>query len=394
METRTRNQARLRSHDENEMVGKTIGGKPAATRAALGVANGKPVDTKPTIRTTRAQELRNKMIEKKNQKISKPMAKKEVKPEPEPMEVSIHEESDQAALNEKIAEIEAGDMSEDFRAGEVVNECYQFLRYMEHDKALAPKFLADQPEVNAKMRTILVDWLVQVHKRFRLQGESLYLAIAIMDHYLSTATATKNQMQLIGITSLMMACKYEEIYSPDIEDFTYICDNAYEAEELLKMELVIFEELDFNIGFAMPIQFLRRLSQTSQDDVDGLKHALAKYLLELAMMDYDLSSLKPSILAAGALKVAIDLLGEGEWTPLMQHYSGYAAKDLDFVVPLLNKALYTAEFSKNSQKMNAIKKKFSEPKHFGISKHESITKNKEMLYEKAKKAKELLSSRK
>ena len=55
-------------------------------------------------------------------------------------------------MNEKIAEIEAGDMSEDFRAGEVVNECYQFLRYMEHDKALAPKFLADQPEVNAKVQ--------------------------------------------------------------------------------------------------------------------------------------------------------------------------------------------------------------------------------------------------
>ena len=79
------------------------------------------------------------------------------------------------------------------------------------------------------MRSILVDWLVQVHKRFRLQGESLYLSIAIMDHYLESAAASKNEMQLIGITSLMMACKYEEIYSPDIEDFTYICDNAYEA---------------------------------------------------------------------------------------------------------------------------------------------------------------------
>ena len=61
-------------------------------------------------------------------------------------------EKNKTALNEKIAEIEAGDMSEDFRAGEVVNECYQFLRYMEHDKALAPKFLADQPEVNAKVQ--------------------------------------------------------------------------------------------------------------------------------------------------------------------------------------------------------------------------------------------------
>ena len=76
------------------LVSKTIGGKPGATRAALGTANGK-VETKPTIRTTRAQELRNKMIEKKNQKNVKPMAKKEAKPEPEPMDVSMNEDYDQ-----------------------------------------------------------------------------------------------------------------------------------------------------------------------------------------------------------------------------------------------------------------------------------------------------------
>ena len=80
------------------------------------------------------------------------------------------------------------------------------------------------------MRTILVDWLVQVHKRFRLQSETLYLTVGIMDRYLSVEeNISKNDMQLIGVTSMMMACKYEEIYAPEIDDFVYICDNAYEA---------------------------------------------------------------------------------------------------------------------------------------------------------------------
>lgn len=78
------------------------------------------------------------------------------------------------------------------------------------------------------MRSILVDWLVQVHKRFKLQTETLYLTVAILDRYLQQAEkASKNEMQLIGITSMMIACKYEEIYSPEIDDFVYICDNAY-----------------------------------------------------------------------------------------------------------------------------------------------------------------------
>lgn len=80
------------------------------------------------------------------------------------------------------------------------------------------------------MRSILVDWLVQVHKRFRLQAETLYLTVSIMDRYLFTSKkVSKNDMQLIGVTSMMIACKYEEIYSPEIDDFVYICDSAYDA---------------------------------------------------------------------------------------------------------------------------------------------------------------------
>jgi hypothetical protein len=95
------------------------------------------------------------------------------------------------------------------------------------------------------MRSILVDWLVQVHKRFKLVPDPLSLTVGILDRYLSNCEKiSKNEMQLIGITSLMLACKTEEILCPEVDDYVYICDNAYNSEEILKMELEIFHILD------------------------------------------------------------------------------------------------------------------------------------------------------
>ena len=80
------------------------------------------------------------------------------------------------------------------------------------------------------MRSILVDWLVQVHKRFKLVPDTLYLTVGILDRYLSNCEKiSKNEMQLIGITSLMIACKTEEILCPEVDDYVYICDNAYNS---------------------------------------------------------------------------------------------------------------------------------------------------------------------
>ena len=87
-----------------------------------------------------------------------------------------------------------------------------------------------------KMRSILVDWLVQVHKRFKLMSDTLYLTVGLLDRYLSNCESIKkNEMQLIGITCLMIACKAEEILCPEIDDYVYICDNAYTSGMLFQM---------------------------------------------------------------------------------------------------------------------------------------------------------------
>ena len=97
------------------------------------------------------------------------------------------------------------------------------------------------------MRAILVDWLVDVHAKFKLLTETLFLTVNIIDRYLSLKQITRARLQLVGVASLLITTKYEEIYPPNLNDFVYITDNAYTKEEILEMESDILCVLDFNL---------------------------------------------------------------------------------------------------------------------------------------------------
>lgn len=77
------------------------------------------------------------------------------------------------------------------------------------------------------MRAILVDWLIEVHSKFKLQRETLFIAITIIDRFLEKIKVSKSKLQLVGVSALLIACKYEEIYPPEVKDFVYITDRAY-----------------------------------------------------------------------------------------------------------------------------------------------------------------------
>ena len=77
------------------------------------------------------------------------------------------------------------------------------------------------------MRQILVDWLVEVHLKFKLLPETLFLTVNIIDRYTYIKQVKRNDYQLLGVTAMLIACKYEEIYAPEIRDFIYMTDKAY-----------------------------------------------------------------------------------------------------------------------------------------------------------------------
>ena len=88
------------------------------------------------------------------------------------------------------------------------------------------------------MRAILVDWIIEVHLKFKLLPETLFITINLIDRYLSIVSIKRNSLQLVGVTAMFIASKYEEIYAPEVRDFVYITDNAYSKTE-------IFESLNF-----------------------------------------------------------------------------------------------------------------------------------------------------
>ena len=96
--------------------------------------------------------------------------------------------------------------------------------------------MSKQSDVNEKMRAILVDWLVDVHLKFKLVNETLFLTVNLIDRYLEKAEVSRQKLQLVGITAMFIASKYEEIYPPDLRDFVYVTDKAYTKKQILSME--------------------------------------------------------------------------------------------------------------------------------------------------------------
>lgn len=128
----------------------------------------------------------------------------------------------------------------------------------------SPDYMASQKDINEKMRKILIDWMLKVHNKFKLLPETLYLTVNIIDRYLSNEIVTRKVLQLIGVTAMHIACKYEEIYPPEANDFVYITDNAYSKKELLDSEYKILKSLNFDLTFTSAYRHLERYSTVTK----------------------------------------------------------------------------------------------------------------------------------
>lgn len=84
------------------------------------------------------------------------------------------------------------------------------------DDSRVHDYMDSQKDINSMMRSILIDWLVDVHRKFELMPESIYLTVNIVDRYLSMKNVSRKELQLVGISSMIIACKYEEVWVPQV----------------------------------------------------------------------------------------------------------------------------------------------------------------------------------
>jgi hypothetical protein len=177
-----------------------------------------------------------------------------------------------------------------------------------------PNYMEMQRDLAWKMRGILTDWLIQVHSRFRLLPETLFLCINIIDRFLSARVVSLVKLQLVGITCMFIAAKVEEIISPSARNFLYCADSSYSETEILQAERYVLKTLDWNLSYPNPINFLRRISKADQYNVQT--RTIAKYLMEIQCLEWRLISAPPSVLAAASVWLARLILGREDWVRL------------------------------------------------------------------------------
>lgn len=139
--------------------------------------------------------------------------------------------------------------------------------------------------------------------QFRLVPETLYLCVNLIDRYCQLVDIKRSELQLVGVTALLIACKYEEIYPPEVRDCVYITDRAYLRQQVLDMEQDILSKLEFRITVPTAYPFLCRYL----DLVDApklVRHA-ASFYMERTLQEHDLLHYRPSSVAASAVILAM-----------------------------------------------------------------------------------------
>ncbi|KAK7410071.1 hypothetical protein VNO78_00561 [Psophocarpus tetragonolobus] len=246
------------------------------------------------------------------------------------------------------------------------SDIYQYLRVTEMQLKRRPMVnYMDKVQhvVTPNMRGILVDWLVDVAVEYKLLSETLHLSVSYIDRFLSVNPMNKSRLQLLGVSSMLIASKYEEVSPPRVEKFCSITDNTYEKEEVVEMEAEILKCLNFEMGNPTAITFLRRFLDVASENqkTQNLKiEFLSFYLAELSLMDYDCIRFLPSVMAASVIFLARFIFSPEvhPWTSSLSEFTGYISVELKECVLTLHD-LY---FSRKAESFKAVRDKYKQPK--------------------------------
>uniref|UniRef100_A0A7S1QUB1 Cyclin N-terminal domain-containing protein n=1 Tax=Neobodo designis TaxID=312471 RepID=A0A7S1QUB1_NEODS len=186
--------------------------------------------------------------------------------------------------------------------GEYADEIVEHL--LEREKTLHrdSSYLVKQDDVTERMRIILVDWLVDVHLKFKLHPETFFLAVDYVDRYLMVARGARSTLQLVGVCAMLLAAKHEEIWPPEVRECIYISANTYTREEILATERSIAAALNFRLCTPTPYPFMSRVL----DCVDATEDVrnLAAYCLDIAALDYGSLQYLPSRIGFASVLIA------------------------------------------------------------------------------------------
>ena len=224
--------------------------------------------------------------------------------------------------------------------------------------------MAHQSDINEKMRAILVDWLIEVHLKFKLMPETMFLTVNLIDRFLERKLVVRQKLQLVGVTAMLLASKYEEIYAPEVRDFVFITDRAYNREQILAMESAMLTALKFNITCPTVLHFINRYIKAARPTEDGGRFKyLVRYYVERCQQEYSMLKYLPSMTAAAAVNIAQRSLSAGTWDSTLVAYTGFTEAQLAPAVRDMERIL---EYAPTSSLL-AVRKKYASARYREVS---------------------------
>ncbi|WVQ68207.1 uncharacterized protein L199_006414 [Kwoniella botswanensis] len=234
------------------------------------------------------------------------------------------------------------DLFDTTMVAEYADEIFNHMEVLEESVMPNPRYMDFQTEIEWTMRTTLIDWLLQVHLRYHMLPETLWIAVNLVDRFLSVRVVSLVKLQLVGVTAMFIAAKYEEILAPSVDEFVYMTENGYTKDEILKGERIILQTLDFTISsYCSPYSWVRKISKA--DDYDIQTRTLSKFLMEVTLLDHRFLRCKPSMIAAIGMYLARRMLG-GDWNEAFVFYSGFTESQLVAGASLLCERLVEPDF--------------------------------------------------
>ena len=254
-------------------------------------------------------------------------------------------------------------------SGEYANEIY--INLLNEEKNLNTKpiygYMEKQPQINEKMRAILIDWIIDIHFKFNLKLQTLYITIMIIDTFLSKKEIRRSEFQLLGLTALLIACKTEEVQCPQMKDLIDLTDGACNKEQLIKMESDVLVLLNFNICVPTPVDFFGILAKGFK--FSSLQTNLGKYFMEYSLYDYNMIKYSSSVIAAACCYFVMKFFGRDDYKKL---YSSFFVND-EFPQKVIKNATrdlcFLVQNLKNSEIFKVLREKYSLEKYDKVSEY-------------------------
>jgi hypothetical protein len=231
---------------------------------------------------------------------------------------------------------------------------YEAMRKREGAHPPDARYFQRQTAIRPAMRSLIVDWLVGLHRAMRLHRDTLFTAVELIDLTLSRADFPKSAFQLLGCAALLLAAKVEELRPPSTDQLIRATGHAFPVQELEDMEARVAQTLQYQTAPLHAAHFLERILRLTASSTEFAM--LAHFVNETALLDEAAIGLLPSLRAAAATALAMTLgRAENRWGDLMETATGYSAAVLQPVSDILLGSIHKFR----ATKCQAIQRKYS-----------------------------------